>query len=200
MQGVVGVVNINDTGDDLARTQLLHQFQSTQQRAFAVHGVKSLFKSAGGLGTHAQLFGGQAHAAALKAGGFKNNGIGVFMDTAVLAAHHARYGAGLFGIGDDQHFGGKLPHGAVQRGDGLTGGGIADDDLTVLDILEVKGVHGLTVFQHDVVGDIHDIIDGADAAGTQAFPQPAGRRLHLDIADDCRHIAPAQLGIFHTHL
>ena len=199
-QGMVGVVDIDDAGNHLTGAQLLHQLQGAQQGAFAVHGVQTFFKAAGGFGAHPQLFGGEADAAALEAGGFKDDGIGVIVDAAVFAAHDARYGAGLFGIGNDQHLRGELPHGAIQGGDGLARGGIAYHDLAVLDILEIEGVHGLAVFQHDIVGDIDDVIDGADTAGTQALLQPAGRGRYLDIADDGRHIALAELGIFHPDL
>jgi hypothetical protein len=35
-------------------------------------------------------------------------------------------------------------------------------------------VHGLAVFHHDVVGDVHDVVDGAHAAGAYALPHPLG--------------------------
>ena len=50
----------------------------------------------------------------------------------------------------------------------------ADDDLAALHIAVVKGVHGLAVLQHHVVGDVHDVVDGADAHAPQPLPHPLG--------------------------
>ena len=36
----------------------------------------------------------------------------------------------------------------------------------------VKGVHGLSVLFHHIVGDIHDIVDGTDSAGSQTALHP----------------------------
>ena len=35
---------------------------------------------------------------------------------------------------------------------------------------EVEGVHGLAVFQHHIVGDVHDVVDGAHARSSAAAP------------------------------
>ena len=35
-------------------------------------------------------------------------------------------------------------------------------------------MHGLAVFQHHIVGDVHNVVDGPDAAGAEALPHPLG--------------------------
>ena len=65
------------------------------------------------------------------------------------------------------------------------------------DLVQVKGVHGLTHFQQGVVGDIHHVADGAQAAQCQMALHPAGRLAHADVADIVCHVAGAQLRCLH---
>ena len=65
------------------------------------------------------------------------------------------------------------------------------------DLVQVKGVHGLTHFQQGVVGDIHHIADRAQAAQSQMALHPAGRLAHADVADVVRHITGAQVRGLH---
>ena len=65
------------------------------------------------------------------------------------------------------------------------------------DLVQVKGVHGLAHFQQGVVGDIHHVADGAQAAQGQMALHPAGRFAHADVADVVRHIAGAQVRGLH---
>lgn len=39
---------------------------------------------------------------------------------------------------------------------------------------QVKGVHGLGPFQHDVVGHVHDVVDGPHARGEEGPLHPEG--------------------------
>ena len=98
---------------------------------------------------------------------------------AVLAAHDARQAHGPGLVGDDQHGVGEVSDVAVQGGELLAVLRPADDDLAALHIAVVKGVHGLAVFQHDVVGDVHDVVDGPHPGGPQPLPHPQGRGADL---------------------
>ena len=60
-------------------------------------------------------------------------------------------------------------------------------------------MHGLTIFQHHIVGDVHQVVDGTHAAGTETFPHPAGRRTDLHVLYHAGNIARAELCIFHCH-
>ena len=75
--------------------------------------------------------------------------------------------------------------------------GTAHVDGAAGDLVQVKGVHGLAHFQQGVVGDIHHIADGAQAAQSQMALHPAGRLAHADVAHIVCHIARAQVGRFH---
>ena len=68
---------------------------------------------------------------------------------------------------------------------GLTLLSFTDPDFTAGDKTDIKCVHGLTIFQHNIVGDVDDIIDWTDAQGAQAFAyQRGGRGLDADIFDN----------------
>ena len=58
---------------------------------------------------------------------------------------------------------------------------------------QVKGVHGLAVFEHDIVGDVYNVVDGAHAHHAQALPHPAGRGLHPHIFDNARAVGRAKV-------
>ena len=61
-------------------------------------------------------------------------------------------------------------------------------------------MHGLTVFQHDVVGDVHDVIDGTHAVGAQAAAQPLGGGGDLYVGNHPGGVAVAQLRCGDVHV
>ena len=89
---------------------------------------------------------------------------------------------------------------AVQGGHLLTGIGPADVDVLTLHAGEVKGVHGLSVLQHDVVGDVHNIVDGTDAGSTQPLPHPLGGGADLDVAHQSAAVPGAEIAVQNVHI
>ena len=70
----------------------------------------------------------------------------------------------------------------------------AHDDLAGRYIAVIKGVHGLAVFQHDVVGDVHDVVDGTHAVGAQTVGAASlGEGAILTLATIRAGVAVAQL-------
>ena len=61
------------------------------------------------------------------------------------------------------------------------GHGLHHDLMTFYHIC-IKRVQRLTVGHHDVVGDIHNIIDGAQTHGRQFLLQPVGTLLHFAVS------------------
>ena len=84
---------------------------------------------------------------------------------------------------------------AVKGLDRLAVAGAADNDAAVGQALVVESVHRLTVLEHNVVGNINDVIDRANAAGVQTLAHPRRGRLDLDILDDAGGVARAQIGV-----
>ena len=175
-------------GDDVhhalhhfAGAQQLHQLAGPLHGFQGVHGVQTLFIAGGSVGAHIQRGSGAVDGGAVEVGGFKEDHGGIAHDLAVGPAHDARYADGPVLVTDAEHGGGQVPLIAVQRLNGLALPGGANDDMIALHAGEVKGVHGLAVFQHHIVGDVHDVVDGADAGVPQPFPHPRGRGLDLHV-------------------
>ena len=61
-------------------------------------------------------------------------------------------------------------------------------------------MQGLAGEVHDIVGHVHDVVDGAAAGGGDAAGEPLGRGAHLDVAHDARGVARAQLGVLDADL
>ena len=55
-------------------------------------------------------------------------------------------------------------------------------------------MHGLAILQHNVVGNVHDVVDGAHAHGAQPLPHPLGGGDNLHVADHPGGVAGAQVG------
>ena len=177
------VEDVDHTVHHLAGSQQLHQLTGPVDGGQGVQGIQALLELGGRLGAHPQGQGGLADAGAVEIGGLEDYVHRVGCDLAVLAAHDARQAHGPGIVGDDQHVLRQLPDIAVQGGQLLAVLRPADNDLPALDVAVVEGVHGLAVLQHDVVGDVHDVVDGPHAHAPQPLPHPLGGGGDLYIAD-----------------
>ena len=75
-----------------------------------------------------------------------------------------------------------------------------DDDVMTDDHVGVEGVEGLAVCHHDIVGDVDDVVDGAQSDGGEVVFQPFRRLLHLASGDADAGVAAACLGVLDGHL
>ena len=202
----LGLRNVVDDIDgavhDITGIQHFHQFAGTLHGGNGHHGIQALLKLAGGIGTHTQSQSGLTDGSAVEVCGFKDHGGGVILDFGIFTAHDACQTDGLVLIGNDQHAGLQITDIAVQSGQGFAFHGFPDHDLAGTDIAVVKCVHGLAILQHDIVGDIHNVVDGTDAVGSQTLTHPLGGRTDLDIGNHPCGVAVAQLlgGNFHIQL
>lgn len=64
----------------------------------------------------------------------------------------------------------------------------------------IEAVQWLTVCHHDVVGDIHDIVDWSEADDIQLVLQPLWAFLHLAVGDVYAGIALASLGALNLYI
>ena len=60
---------------------------------------------------------------------------------------------------------------------------LGDNNLAALNLGEVEGMERLTHLHKDEVGDIDNIVDGAEAYSAELILEPVGRLLNLDVAD-----------------
>ena len=187
------VQDVDDAVHHLAGTQQLHQLAGPVHGGQGVHGVQALLELGAGLGAHTQGQSALADAGAIEIGGLEHHVGSVGDDLAVLAAHDARQAHGPGVIGDDQVAGSEGVLLAVQSGELLPLLCPADDDLAALYIAIVKGVHGLAILQHHIVGDVHDVVDGAHAHAAQPLPHPLGGGGDLHVAHHAGGVAGAQV-------
>ena len=186
------VEDIDHAIHDFSGAQKLYQLTGTVDGRDGKHGINVLLKLAGGFGTHAQREGSLTDGGAVKVGRLKDHIHGVVYDLGVLATHDTGKTDGLLSIGNDQHAGSQLSTVAIQSDQSFTLHSFTDDDLLGGNIAIVKGMHGLTVFQHDIVGDIDDVVNGADTVGTESLAEPLGGGGDLHIANHTGGVAVAE--------
>ena len=203
LQGLGGgdiVENVHHAVHHIAAGEHLHQFASPLNSRNGHHGVQILFKLAGGLGTHTQCQSGLTDGGAVEVGRLKDHGGGVRQNFGILAAHNASKTDGLGFIRNHQHTGLQVPHVAVQSGEGLALPALPDHNLAGAYIPIVKGVHGLAVFQHHIVGDVHNVVDGPYPVGTEPLAHPFGGGADFHIGNHPGGVAVAKVFCLHFHI
>ncbi len=191
---LVRIVHVDRTADHLSCAEQLYQLAGPLNRRDAGCGIKLLFKPSGSFGAHPKLFGSGADRRPVEAGGLKDDHIGIVNDAAILAAHHARNRGRFFCVGNREHIWSKCALHSVECHNRFSLGCAADDNLPALNKFMVKCVHRLAVLQHDIVGDVNNVIDRADTGSTQALAHPPRGRLNFDIFDHPRDVARAEVG------
>ena len=182
---------------DITAIQQLDQVQSacqTQLRRITVH---ALFVAGRGIAVLTQCTAGLTHAVAGKSSALEQQAGGVIVHAGICAAHDTGQCYRLFSITDDQIVGVQGELLLVQRNDLFAFVGATYINGAAGDLVQVKGVHGLTHLQQGVVGDIHHVADRAQATQRQMTLHPAGRLAHADVADIVCHVAGAQLRCLH---
>ena len=188
------VQDVDDAVHHLASPQQLHQLTGPVDGGQRVHGVQALLELGGRLGAHTQGQRAPADAGAVEAGGLEHHVVGVVHDLGVQPAHDARQTYRPALVGNDQMVGVQRVLPAVQGGELFALSGTADDDLPAVDIAVVEGVHGLAVLQHDVVGDVHDVVDGPHSHGAKPLPHPLGGGGDLHVAHHPGGVPGHQIG------
>ena len=184
--------HVDGAAHDLAAAEQLHELARAIHGRDGVHRVEALLEAAGGLRAHAQRGGRAADARAVEVCALKDDHGRVTDNLGVGAAHDAGHRDGLFLVADAQHVRRELTRVAVERLDGFTLACGAHDDLLAADAREVERVHGLAVFEHDVVGNVNDVVDRAHAAVAQTLAHPRRGRRDLDVAHHARGVARAE--------
>ena len=119
-------------------------------------------------------------------------------DHRVEAAHHARQPDGLFGVRDDEIFGGELAFDSIERLERLAGSRFADDELSALEQIEIENVRRLAAFPQNVVRGIDRIADGPLIEQLQAIRNLRGRRLDRDAANFAGGETRTKLGLLNV--
>ncbi len=109
---------------------------------------------------------------------------GTRSDFGIFAAHDARQRNRRLGVGNNQRLRIQAVEAAVKSGEGFIFRGAANDDVAAGELIEIKGVQGLTGFHEHEVRHIHNVVDAAQADGFQGLPQPVRRGPHFHVAND----------------
>ncbi len=64
----------------------------------------------------------------------------------------------------------------------------------------IERVERLAHFEHHKVGDVHHVVDAADADFLEVLLEPIGAGSHFDAPHDARGVTRAQFGIFQPHV
>ena len=194
------VDDVDHAVQHLARAEQLHELARAVHGGDGEHRVDVLFKFRGRVGAHTERQRRLADGRAEEVGGLEHHVHRVRHDLTVFAAHDARQTHGLFLVRDHEHIRLQIADVAVERGERFILARAAHDDLAAVYIAVVKGVHRLTVFDHHIVRDVHDVVDGADARRAQALAHPLGAGRDPDIAHHAGRIPQAQVVRLHVHV
>ena len=89
---------------------------------------------------------------------------------------------------------------AVEGGDAFAVLCAADDDMVVFNVAAIKGMHGLTGFQHYEVCNVDNVVDGSHTCGLKAALHPVGRLFNAEISNNAAVIAVAKVIVLNVYL
>ena len=71
----------------------------------------------------------------------------------------------------------------------------SDNNLSALDLVGIESVHWHSSLEEDIVGNINDVVDGAQTDGLESVLEPFGRLLDSHSSDGKARVAWASIGI-----
>lgn len=157
--------------------------------------IDCTFVAVGSLGVDVEGSGGVFNRRSAKEGAFDENRLSGPLDFAFLAAHDAGDGDGGICISDHEHRRVERAIDAIERADFFAIIRLTDDDGTIGEVGVIECVERLTALQHDVVCDVDDKTERADAASLQAGDHPIGGWAILDVREDAGGISGAILAL-----
>ena len=113
----------------------------------------------------------------------------------MLAAHDAGDGFDAIVIGDDAHVAARRIGLAVERQNLVAFAGAADDEIA-RDLLRVKHMQRAALVEGDVIGDVHQRVDRAQANRLQPVLHPFRRGPVGDAAHEAQREAGAEVRRF----
>src|SRR6185437_11512470 len=89
-----------------------------------------------------------------------------------------------------------FPVDSIERAHGLARPRPAHDDAMLGEAVVIECMERLAEFEHDVIRDVHDVVDGGLPQRFEALPQPVRRWLNSYAANDPRRVTPAKIRAF----
>ena len=129
----------------------------------------------------------------VKPRGFKDDVLRRIAASAIYTAHHSRDCQRFFCIGDKQLVARKGRFAVVEQAQGFARIRLANDDAA-LHFVRIESVQRRAEGQHNVVGDVHHRIVGADTGAAQSFGNLRRRRAaDVNATDNAREVTRAIL-------
>ena len=151
---------------------MLAQDGSLLQRIDHAIGVHTALKTEGGISAETMAAGALTYPCGVEVGALQHHMFGGLVGTATLAAEHAGNTHGLIFIADGEVVCAK---GVLHTVEGHKLGALwlgLHHDMVSGHHVGVETMEGLSVGHHHIIGDVHDIIDGAQSDGGQFVAQP----------------------------
>ena len=156
-------------------------------------GINATFKTTAGFTAQAQRTGGAADRRTVEGSSLQNNVLGFVGNLGQKTAHNTAKTGSLFGITDGNHSGGQLTLLAVEGNELFAFFCTAHNQSVACNLVCIISMHRLAQLQHNIVGNVNYVADGAHAAGTQTALHPFGRRHDFDVLQHAGSKAGAKL-------
>ncbi len=180
--------------------QLEHELGGQDLAVHALLGLQLLLEPAGGLRAQAEPRRRPLDVRPVPGGRLHQHAPRRRADLGALAAHDPGDRRRPVVVGDDDHV---LVHHAidvVERGEHLARLRAPHDEMAAGHEVEVERVHRLAGGQHHVVRDVDDVVDRPHAGRGEPRLEPLRRRADVDVLEQPRGEARAQVGDLHLDL
>ena len=164
-----GGVDVHDVRGDDTSCEFADHDGGTFQRIDADVGVAATLEAEGGVSLESVTFGSFADADGVEVGAFQKQSLGVVGNTRIESAIYTTDAQAALGVAYHQVVLAQLDLVAVQGGERSAFRQVFHDDFAALDFVSIECVHRLPDFEHDVLGDIHHIVDGTHTDGFQVI-------------------------------
>ena len=193
-------VYIHHSSYDFAAAEFFHQLAGSVNSCLGIIGIQTFLELSGSVCTKPYLFAGKTDIYSVEISCLKKYSGNVVCDHRVLSSHDTCQTDRLFTVADHQHRIIQSSLLAVQGHKFFSVLCPADNDFLSCNCIHVIGMHRLSKLFHNVIGNIYQVVNGADAVGCQTSLHPFWRRSDFYIFYHSRTVSWAQFCIFHSNL
>ena len=192
-------IYISHTTNNFTGSQFFHQLAGTVDGCQCIVRIQTFFKFSGSICTKSDSLCRQTDIRTVKACCFKQNCFYIVCDHGIFSAHDTCDTDRFFSVTDHQNVFIHLAFLPVKSNKFFVFSGTAYMDLMICDHIQIIGMHRLTIFFHDIVCDIYQVVDRADAVGSQTSLHPFRGRTDFYIFYDSCAVTRAEIFVFYGY-